>query len=80
MAIDHLTIAPGADIGGPGRGVAFHPVAVGLGNAAFVPDCRHGSIGIPVRAIRMEQRSKERILAILQSLPARSTLHLNAAC
>ncbi len=36
----------------------------------------HGTIGILVRTIRREQRSKEQILAVLQSLPARSTLHL----
>ena len=36
----------------------------------------HGTIGILVRAIRRRQRSKEQILAVLQSLPIRSTLHL----
>jgi hypothetical protein len=36
----------------------------------------HGSIGILVRAIRRNQRSKEQILAILIGLPANSSLYL----
>jgi predicted nucleic acid-binding protein len=36
----------------------------------------HGTVGILVRAIRRRQRSKEEILAVLQSIPSRSTLHL----
>lgn len=36
----------------------------------------HGTIGVLVRAIRRKQRSKSDILAILQSLPALSILHL----
>lgn len=36
----------------------------------------HGTIGILVRAIRRKQRSKEQVLALLRSIPARSTLHL----
>jgi len=36
----------------------------------------HGTIGVLVRAIRRHQRSKPEVLAILRSLPARSTLHL----
>jgi predicted nucleic acid-binding protein len=36
----------------------------------------HGTIGILVRAIRRRQRTKEEILAVLKSIPSRSTLHL----
>jgi predicted nucleic acid-binding protein len=36
----------------------------------------HGTIGILVRAIRRRQRTKEEILAVLRSIPTRSTLHL----
>lgn len=36
----------------------------------------HGTIGILVRAIRRRQRTKEEVLALLRSLPTRSTLHL----
>lgn len=36
----------------------------------------HGTIGILVRAIRRQQRTKPEILTILSTLPARSTLHL----
>jgi predicted nucleic acid-binding protein len=36
----------------------------------------HGTIGILVRAIRRRQRTKEEILALLKSIPTRSTLHL----
>ena len=37
----------------------------------------HGTIGILVRAIRRRHRSKEEILALLKSIPSRTTLHLN---
>lgn len=36
----------------------------------------HGSIGILVRAIRRNQRSKNQILSILHGMPANSTLHV----
>ena len=36
----------------------------------------HGTVGILVRAIRRNQRTKREILLILKSLPSRSTLHL----
>ena len=36
----------------------------------------HGTLGILIRAIRRRQRSKQDIIETLQSLPARSTLHL----
>ena len=36
----------------------------------------HGTLGILIRAIRRRQRSKQEIIAALQSLPTRSTLHL----
>jgi predicted nucleic acid-binding protein len=36
----------------------------------------HGTIGILVRAIRRNQRTKPEILALLRMLPTRSTLHL----
>ena len=36
----------------------------------------HGTIGILVRAIRRNQRTKPEILALLRMLPDRSTLHL----
>lgn len=36
----------------------------------------YGSIGILVRAIRRNQRSKEQILTILSGLPANSSLHI----
>lgn len=39
----------------------------------------HGTIGILVRAIRRRQRTKEEVLALLRSLPAKSTLHLKRA-
>ena len=44
--------------------------------AASLQISAHGSIGILVRAIRRNQRSKEQILAILIRLPANSSLHL----
>lgn len=36
----------------------------------------HGSLGILVRAIRRNQRTKDQILATLQAIPKRSTLHI----
>jgi predicted nucleic acid-binding protein len=36
----------------------------------------HGTLGILIRAIRRQQRSKQEIIDTLQSLPTRSTLHL----
>lgn len=36
----------------------------------------HGTIGILIRAIRRNQRTKPQVLALLRSLPASSTLHL----
>lgn len=39
----------------------------------------HGTIGILVRAIRRQQRTKLEVLALLRSLPAQSTLHLKGS-
>ena len=36
----------------------------------------HGSIGILIRAIRRNHRSKNEVIAILRGLPANSSLHL----
>lgn len=36
----------------------------------------HGTIGILVRSIRRGQRTRAEVVAILQSIPSRSTLHL----
>lgn len=36
----------------------------------------HGSIGILLRAIRRRQRTQDEVLALLHSLPTRSTLHI----
>jgi predicted nucleic acid-binding protein len=36
----------------------------------------HGTIGILIRAIRRNQRTKPQVLALLRSLPASSTLYL----
>jgi predicted nucleic acid-binding protein len=36
----------------------------------------HGTIGILLRAVRRGQRAKQEILAILDQLPTRSTLHI----
>ena len=36
----------------------------------------HGTIGILVRAIRRQQRSRVQVLSVLRSLPGQSTLHL----
>jgi predicted nucleic acid-binding protein len=44
--------------------------------AASLEISAHGSIGILVRAIRRNQRSKEQIIAILHGMPMNSSLHL----
>jgi predicted nucleic acid-binding protein len=36
----------------------------------------HGSIGILLRAIRRQQRTRDEILSLLDNLPAQSTLHI----
>jgi predicted nucleic acid-binding protein len=36
----------------------------------------HGTIGIVIRSIRRGQRQPEEVLSILESIPARSTLHV----
>ncbi len=38
----------------------------------------HGTIGVLLRAIRRQQRSVQEIVAILQSMPARSSLHIRS--
>jgi len=38
----------------------------------------HGTLGILLRAVRREQRSRRQILDLLRELPSRSTLHLSA--
>ena len=38
----------------------------------------HGSIGILLRAIRRQQRTRDAILAILRRLPEQSTLHIRS--
>ncbi|MDX1520534.1 MAG: DNA-binding protein [Anaerolineae bacterium] len=39
----------------------------------------HGTIGILLRAIRRQQRSKSEVLQILRNLPHKSTLHIRAS-
>jgi predicted nucleic acid-binding protein len=39
----------------------------------------HGSIGVLVRAVRMERRTREQAIATLQSLGERSSLHVRPA-
>ena len=39
----------------------------------------HGSIGILLRAVRRQQRTREEILAVLRTLPAQSTLHIRSS-
>ena len=39
----------------------------------------HGTIGVLLRAIRRGQRTADEVLAILQTLPERSTLHIRPA-
>jgi predicted nucleic acid-binding protein len=36
----------------------------------------HGTIGILIRAIRSQQKTREQVLTILHELPRRSTLHI----
>ncbi|MCA9976574.1 MAG: hypothetical protein KC413_12515, partial [Anaerolineales bacterium] len=38
----------------------------------------HGSIGILIRAIRREQKTKDEVLAMLRDIPTRSTLFIRA--
>lgn len=38
----------------------------------------HGTLGVLVRAIRRRQRTKDEILGILRTLPAKSSLHLRS--
>lgn len=44
--------------------------------AASLGIATHGTLGILIRAIRRQQRSKQEIIDALQSLPTHSTLHL----
>lgn len=37
----------------------------------------HGTLGLLLRAIRIGQHSREAVVAILKTLPARSTLHIS---
>lgn len=39
----------------------------------------HGTLGILVRAIRRKQKTKNEVISLLRSLPARSTLHIRPA-
>jgi predicted nucleic acid-binding protein len=39
----------------------------------------HGSIGILLRAIRRQQRTRDEVLNLLQVLPTRSTIHIRAS-
>ena len=39
----------------------------------------HGTLGILLRAIRRKQRTAENILAVLESIPSKSSLHLKAS-
>lgn len=39
----------------------------------------HGTIGIILRSIRRQQRSKTEVLTILETLPQKSTLHIRPA-
>jgi predicted nucleic acid-binding protein len=36
----------------------------------------HGTIGILLRSLRRQQRTKEQVLTLLRELPSRSTLHI----
>jgi predicted nucleic acid-binding protein len=36
----------------------------------------HGTIGILLRAVRRQQRTRQEILVILRNLPSQSTLHI----
>ncbi|NLE58300.1 MAG: hypothetical protein GX616_08065 [Planctomycetes bacterium] len=38
----------------------------------------HGTIGVLARGIRTGMRTREEVLALLRSLPQRSTLHISA--
>ena len=37
----------------------------------------HGTIGVVVRALRREQRSKRQVLNLLNAIPRRTTLHIS---
>jgi predicted nucleic acid-binding protein len=37
----------------------------------------HGTIGVVVRALRREQRTKRQVLNLLRAIPRRSTLHIS---
>ncbi len=39
----------------------------------------HGTIGILLRAIRRQQRTRDEVLEILRNLPSNSTLHIKAS-
>jgi predicted nucleic acid-binding protein len=39
----------------------------------------HGTLGILLRAIRRKQRTAENILAVLESIPSTSSLHLKTS-
>ncbi|MBK7002426.1 MAG: hypothetical protein IPH35_21485 [Rhodoferax sp.] len=36
----------------------------------------HGTIGLLIRAIRQQSRSKTEVLALLRAIPTRTTLHI----
>lgn len=36
----------------------------------------HGTIGVLLRSLRRQQRTKAQVLALLRELPVRSTLHI----
>jgi predicted nucleic acid-binding protein len=39
----------------------------------------HGTIGVVVRALRREQRTKRQVLNLLRSIPRKSTLHISGS-
>jgi len=63
--------------------MAHHPQAILLTDdaaarlAAVTLGCKvHGTVGILLRAIRRQQRTRDEILIILHHLPEHSTLHI----
>lgn len=38
----------------------------------------HGTIGVLLRTLRRQQRSRDQVITTLQNLPARSTLHIRS--